>query len=51
MRNERIAYGIAAVLIIILYIGISLESMTITLIGIGLLMSIPLASAVKNLIN
>lgn len=51
MRNERIAYGIAAVLIIILYIGISLESMTITLIGIGLLMSIPLASAIKNLIN
>jgi len=51
MRNERIAYGIAAVLIIILYIGISLESMTITLIGIGLLMSIPIASAIKNLFN
>jgi hypothetical protein len=51
MRNEKIAYGIAAALIIILYIGISLESMTITLIGIGLLMSIPIASAIKNLFN
>jgi hypothetical protein len=51
MRNEKIAYGIAAVLIIILYTGIAMESMAITLIGIGLLMSIPLASAVKNLFN
>jgi hypothetical protein len=51
MNNERVAYGIAAVLIIILYTGIAMESMTITLIGIGLLMSIPLASSIKNLFN
>ena len=51
MRNERIAYGIAAVLIITLYVGVSLESMTITLIGIGLLLSIPFVSALKNLFN
>jgi hypothetical protein len=51
MNNERVAYGIAAILIIIFYIGIAMESMTITLIGIGLLLSIPFASAVKNLFN